>query len=342
MNAPGNITNPAAVQKSGSPLDAKGKARLQKAVKDFEAIFMGMMMNSMRSTVPRDAASGESFGNDVMESLFDAEVAKRMAGRSNLGLAEMLYRSITKESLSAPDPVLPAEDSQRTSLAAPRSHAMHFVPGTPPAPAPEALHPDPAALAPVAAKASAMARSLAPPPTAPAPVAAKTSTMSPSLAPAPVAPSLAPPVPPKAPSPSTLDRIAAYENIIQEAARNHGVDSTMLKAVIAAESGGNRNAVSPKEAKGLMQLTDSTAGEMGVRNVWNPRDNIQGGARYLQSLIQRFPGDTESVIASYNAGPARVEKHGGIPPIPETQAYVRRVMNYINFFEQKEASNEGR
>jgi soluble lytic murein transglycosylase-like protein len=136
--------------------------------------------------------------------------------------------------------------------------------------------------------------------------------------------------------------MAAYENMIQDAAAKHGVDSTMLKAVIAAESAGDRNAVSPRDAKGLMQLTDSTAADMGVRNVWNPGENIQGGAKYLQSLQQRFPGNTKSVIASYNAGPARVEKHGGVPPIPETQAYVKRVMNYIHYFEQEEASHEGR
>ena len=116
----------------------------------------------------------------------------------------------------------------------------------------------------------------------------------------------------------------------------------MIKAVIAAESGGDRNAVSPKDAKGLMQLTDSTASDMGVRNVWNPGENIQGGAKYLQTLIQRFPGDPESVIASYNAGPGRVAKHGGVPAIPETQAYVRRVMNYMNYYEQEEAAHARR
>jgi len=111
MDGTANITTPAAAPKSGAVLDAKGKARLQKAVKDFEAIFMGMMMKSMRSTVPKDGESGESFGGDVMESLFDQEVAKRMAGRSNLGLAEMLYRSITKEPLPLREPA-PAADGR--------------------------------------------------------------------------------------------------------------------------------------------------------------------------------------------------------------------------------------
>ncbi len=311
MPATGNITNPASAPKSATVLDAKGKARLQKAVKDFEAIFMGMMMKSMRSSVPDEEGAGQSFGGDVMESLFDDAVAKQMAGRSNLGLADMLYRSITKEPLPGSVPGAAGIQGNVTAAnvlpAVSAAHDMNAASGgTRPVPA------------------SAATKSPVPEPDprdsdAASPAGAWT-----------------------VPSASTLDRIASYENIIQGAARAHGVDSTMLKAVIAAESAGNRNAVSPKDAKGLMQLTDSTAADMGVANVWNPRENIEGGAKYLRSLIQRFPDDTKSVIASYNAGPARVAKHGGVPPIPETQAYVKRVMNYMNFFEQEEAAHEGR
>ncbi len=318
MDGTGTIPTPASAPKAAATLDPKEKARLQKAVKDFEAIFMGMMMKSMRSTVPKDEASGESFGNDVMESMFDAEIAKKMAGRSNLGLAEMLYRSITKEPLNAPDPAASAAAS---------AHALPVpVPATPlKITRTPALHVDPSEIPAVAPAADPSGAETSPVKT-PGRSAGRTGNAGAWGAPA----------------PSTVQRIASYENIIQEAASAHGVDSTMLKAVIAAESAGNSSAVSPKDAKGLMQLTDTTAADMGVRNVWNPRENIQGGARYLQSLMQRFPGDTKSVIASYNAGPARVEKHGGVPPIPETQAYVKRVMNYMNFFEQEEASHEGR
>jgi len=307
MDGTGNIPKSAAAPKSPPPLDAKGKARLQKAVKDFEAIFMGMMMKSMQSTVPKDDASGESFGGDAMESLFDAEVAKRMAGRSNLGLAEMLYKSITKESLPGLEPP-PAAAGSVKSL--PLWDGPAVMPKGAPTATPKLSISMASTMAPKAIPKAT--------PTAPAPSGAWTA----------------------APSVSTRERIASYESIIQEASQKHGVDTTMLKAVIAAESGGKRNAVSPKEAKGLMQLTDSTAADMGVRNVWNPSENIHGGAKYLQSLIQRFPGDTLSVLASYNAGPGRVEKHGGVPPIPETQTYVRRVMNYMKYFEQEEASHE--
>jgi soluble lytic murein transglycosylase-like protein len=75
---------------------------------------------------------------------------------------------------------------------------------------------------------------------------------------------------------------------------------------------------------------------MGVRNVWNPRENIFGGAKYLQQLLERFRGNLEQAVASYNAGPGAVEKHGGVPPIKETKEYVRRVMSYMQYFQQQE------
>jgi soluble lytic murein transglycosylase-like protein len=321
MDGTANITNPAPAGKSAPVLDAKGKVRLQKAVKDFEAIFMGMMMKSMRSTVPKDGQSGDSFGNDVMESLFDTEVAKKMAGRSNLGLAEMLYRSITNEPLPG---AASAQSGKPGSL--PVRDCL------PSAPEGDAANASPSGISPASAPAPA-----APQAHSGASRSAATTPRTGAFRQPPAQPGVW-----AAPSASTLDRIASYEHIIRDASQEHGVDTTMIKAVIAAESAGKANAVSAKDAKGLMQLTDTTAADMGVANVWNPAENIHGGTKYLQSLTLRFPGDTASINASYNAGPGRVEKHGGVPPIPETQAYVRRVMNYMKYFEKEEASNEGR
>lgn len=136
---------------------------------------------------------------------------------------------------------------------------------------------------------------------------------------------------------TVAERVNTFTPFIREAAEKHGVDTNLLKAVIATESAGNPGARSTKEAKGLMQLIDSTATAMGVADVWNPRDNILGGARYLQGLLSRFAGNIEKALASYNAGPAAVEKHGGIPPYRETRVYVGRVMRYLQFFEQQEA-----
>jgi len=329
MGAAGNITAPVAPVAPKSPqagaaagtttLDAARKARLAKAVKDFEAIFLGMMMKSMRSSIPKDDGSGESFGGDIMETMFDEEVARQMAGRSNLGLADMMYRSITHEPMPPAQAPAPAGGNDGR---APERLSPAPVGGTV-SPAPTGLH-------------SAQGASST------APGEMPHAQPTPAAAPVPAKKTLPGSAPSFAPPKTVRERIAAYENLIQEAAAYHGVDSTVIKAVMAAESGGERTAVSSRDAKGLMQLTDSTAADMGVRNVWNARENIQGGARYLQSLLQRFDGDTRNAVASYNAGPARVEKHGGVPPIPETQAYVRRVMNYIQYFAQEESSHEGR
>jgi Rod binding domain-containing protein len=126
------------------------------------------------------------------------------------------------------------------------------------------------------------------------------------------------------------ERLHRYAGLIEESAARHGVDSNVVRAVIAAESGGRADARSPKNAKGLMQLTDSTAADMGVRRIWDPRENIEGGVKYLKRLLNRFDGDLKLALASYNAGPGAVERHGGVPPFRETRAYVDKVTRMIN------------
>jgi soluble lytic murein transglycosylase-like protein len=127
--------------------------------------------------------------------------------------------------------------------------------------------------------------------------------------------------------------------MIQQAAEQHSLDINLLKAIIATESGGKADATSNKNAKGLMQLIDSTAADMGVKDIWDPRENILGGAKYLRQLLDRFDGNLTLALASYNAGPTAVEKHGGIPPYKETREYVEKVMNQMHVFES-EGSDE--
>jgi Rod binding domain-containing protein len=138
------------------------------------------------------------------------------------------------------------------------------------------------------------------------------------------------------PSRSMEERLGQYQSMIDTAAQTHGVDSTLVKAVIASESAGRADARSSKHAKGLMQLIDSTAQEMGVQNVWNPEENIQGGVKYLKQMLTKFHGNVNLALASYNAGPAAVERHNGVPPYKETQEYITRVMNYWHHFQQQE------
>lgn len=118
-----------------------------------------------------------------------------------------------------------------------------------------------------------------------------------------------------------------YDALISAAAGRHEVDYALIKAVIKTESNFNHKAVSPKGAKGLMQLMPQTAASLQVKDSFAPADNIEGGVRYLRYLIGLYEGNLPFVLAAYNAGEAAVAKYGGIPPYRETQHYVRRVLD---------------
>jgi transglycosylase-like protein with SLT domain len=127
-----------------------------------------------------------------------------------------------------------------------------------------------------------------------------------------------------------------YVNEIVEASTRYGVPERLVTAVIRAESGFNPRAVSRKGAQGLMQLMPATASNLGVRNSFDPRENIHGGVRHLRGLIDRFPGNLPLAIAAYNAGEKAVVTYGGIPPYPETQDYVGKVMRFYGVPESGE------
>ena len=124
------------------------------------------------------------------------------------------------------------------------------------------------------------------------------------------------------PLPEPLRR---YWGHIRQAAAETGLPAELVAAVVWVESAGNPAAVSPKGAKGLMQLMDSTARMLGVRDVFDPEENVRAGARYLRQLLDEF-GSLPLALAAYNAGPARVRSAGGIPPFAETRSYVERVV----------------
>jgi soluble lytic murein transglycosylase-like protein len=119
---------------------------------------------------------------------------------------------------------------------------------------------------------------------------------------------------------------AQIDGLVQSNAATFGVDPNLIRAVIANESNFNPNATSNAGAQGLMQLMPDTAASLGVTNSYDPEQNVWGGTRYLRSMIDRFGGDLPKAIAAYNAGPEAVERYGGIPPYPETQAYVNNVL----------------
>ena len=120
-----------------------------------------------------------------------------------------------------------------------------------------------------------------------------------------------------------------YAPLIDEMAERYQVPATLIGAVIRAESNFNARAISPKGARGLMQLMPATAARLGVRDVFDPRDNIEGGVRYLRDLIAQFAGDLRLALAAYNAGPEPVSRLRDVPPYPETQTYVARVLKFF-------------
>lgn len=126
------------------------------------------------------------------------------------------------------------------------------------------------------------------------------------------------------PAPATTSQPYAAE--IAAAARQAGVDADLVHAVIAVESGYRADAVSPRGAIGLMQLMPATARRFGADDPRDPQANLQAGTRYLRFLLDRFPARTDLALAAYNAGEGAVARHGGIPPYPETRAYVPAVL----------------
>ncbi|MFP8875024.1 MAG: transglycosylase SLT domain-containing protein [Myxococcota bacterium] len=124
-----------------------------------------------------------------------------------------------------------------------------------------------------------------------------------------------------------LPRGSRYDAMIRRASRAHRLEPALVKAVIAVESNFDSRAVSNRGAQGLMQLMPETARELGVEDAFVPEENVEGGARYLRQMLDRF-GDVRRALAAYNAGPSAVDRYRGVPPYPETQAYVDRVLTY--------------
>ena len=150
-----------------------------------------------------------------------------------------------------------------------------------------------------------------------------------------VAPVAAPAVPAAAPaapaqiSGAELSR-ADLAEMLAKAGQRHNLDVDLLASVVHAESGGNPRAVSRAGARGLMQLMPATAASLGVKNSFQPQQNVSGGSAYLDELLTRYGNNLALALAAYNAGPEAVDRYHGIPPYYETRVYVARVIHEFN------------
>jgi soluble lytic murein transglycosylase-like protein len=126
-----------------------------------------------------------------------------------------------------------------------------------------------------------------------------------------------------------------FNEIIVAVAARYGVDPHLIRAIIFAESGYNPRAKSEKGAKGLMQLMPATAEELGVQNIYNPEENIDGGVRYFKYLLDRFDGDVQLALAAYNAGYRHVRNYEGVPPFKATEHYVEKVLKFKEKFKRE-------
>src|SRR5260370_28052653 len=127
-----------------------------------------------------------------------------------------------------------------------------------------------------------------------------------------------------------------FGDLIRAAAKRYSVDADLITSVIAAESNFDPKAISRRTARGLMQLLPVTAASLGVKNIFDPQENIDAGTRYLRVLLQIYKNDLALTLAAYNAGPDRVQRYGRVPPFAETISYVRRVTQTSD---QRKSSN---
>jgi hypothetical protein len=139
-----------------------------------------------------------------------------------------------------------------------------------------------------------------------------------------------PPPPADPAAPAVPAHPLSITDAVTAASDRYQLDPDFLHSVIKAESGYNPKAISPKGARGLMQLMPQTASQLGVQNAFDPASNVDGGTRYLRELLEKYNFDVAKALAAYNAGPQRVEQYHGIPPYRETRSYVARIIRDFN------------
>lgn len=304
-----NLPTPMEIAPAKAPLDGKlqRQLKLRQATQAFESIFIAQLLKSMRACSLEEKGKEESgFGKDIMLSMADESVAKQLSKTGMIGIGEVLYNHLLKR--------LDDDTPENTGL---EITSKRHIDGVAPPRSAKGIEPVPSSI----------------PQVNPANVLPNWKAVPISLPPGTVV--INKPIetqstakPPVGTSPAH-DRLSKYVDHIRNASIESNIPEQLLRAVIMQESSGNERAISSRGAVGLMQLMPDTARSVGVNNIYDAEENIKGGARYLRQMFDRF-GDIESALAAYNAGPGNVEKHDGIPPFAETQAYVKRILSQLS------------
>ncbi len=281
------LPQPLEVKSAGPIFDESSQRRLKlkQATQAFESIFIAELLRNMRASSLIEKKE-DGFGKDIMMAMADEGVARQLAKSGMFGIGEKLYRNLVKRIDAGNEP------ASKLKITQPRQ-----IDGIAPP------------IAPKIANVSGAEQTIA-----------ARETEQPTQATV-VKSQVAKEATPRSSHPS----LQKFIKHIESAAAANDLPVDLLEKIIIQESAGNSRAISPKGAVGLMQLMPDTARAVGVRNRFDPAQNIHGGARYLRQMIDRF-GDLEQAIAAYNAGPGNVVKYGGVPPFAETQDYVRTVL----------------
>ncbi len=267
----------------------KNKDELKEVSKNFEAMFVQMMLKAMRKTIPKSSFSLQGLENDIYTSMLDEKISDNVAKRGTIGISDFIYNQMGR--------MLHQKDSVplHNSRLKPLKKSDKLIP----------LGKE-GKLIPLEKESKK--------------IPLKETDIK---------------IPLKKEG-VLQKRINSYDLIINEAAKKNNIDPSLIKAVIAQESSGRENAVSSSGAKGLMQLKDITAREVGVNDVFNPAENIHGGTEYLKKMLDNNNGDVTLALASYNAGPGNVRRFGGIPPFKETRDYIGKVLGFYEMFKQED------
>lgn len=298
VGAPGNTEiSVEALRRPTNGTPEAEKARLRKATKEFESFFIYQMLKTMRGTIPDNALAKDApLADGLGKDAFTEIFDMEIARKTSFGG----HNSIAELLYKSMEKLIDAQS-------APGITDVRIKPLRAPEPQPQKLE----------------KREMKPLPDN-TPKAHELKRQAHNL-----------PLSSRRPKVTSHDPIVAkFGRIIDQAAQETGLDSALIRSVIQTESNGDPKAVSPSGAKGLMQLVDSTAQELCVRDPFDPDENIRAGSRYLKRMLDRF-GDLKLALAAYNAGPGNVEKHGGMPPFEETRHYVERVTSRMGEIRSK-------